>query len=149
MARAERLKVDIIIKGQKRFTDEGGKMFGPGKWSVDPAVSMRLIAQGKAVLANAPKGADKAAGEKELGKGKEPPKPPANPRVPPPATTEGDGEPTQTPLPEGFPSQATLAVAGFTSVESLRVDGIKEKLEAVEGLTPADVTKIGLAISKI
>lgn len=144
MARGERPKVKIIITTPGRFTDEGGQLFGPGEWDVDPAVSMRLIAQGKAKL---PAGAKTPAPApaKEPAKTKEPPK---NPRIPE-TNTEGNGEPQETPLPEGFPSQATLAVAGFTTVESLRVDGIKEKLAEVEGLTAADITKIGLAISKV
>jgi hypothetical protein len=137
-----RPKVKIRIK--TRFTDEqGGQLFGPGEWDVDPAVSMRLIAAGRATLVNPPKGEAAAPQTK-----KEPTKPQTNPRIPP-ANTEEGGEAKETPLPEGFPNQATLAVAGFTTVESLQVPDVREKLAAVEGLTPADITKIGLAISKI
>lgn len=135
----EKPKVKIIITEQRRFTDEGGQLFGPGEWNVDPAVSIRLIANGRAKLANPP--ATKAQAPKD------PPKPPSNPRIPP--VKESEGEVGATPLPEGFPSQATLAVAGYSTVESLKVPDIKEKLQAVEGLTGAEITKIGLAISKV
>lgn len=134
---AERPKVKINIKaGTHHFTDEGGQLFGPGEWSVDPAVSIRLVEQGKAALVGGPGG--KAPNTKPNTKTSEPPKEP----VP-------KGGVTETPLPEGFPCQATLAEAGFTTVESLQVPDVKEKLATVEGLTAADVTKIGLAISKI
>jgi hypothetical protein len=138
MARPERPKVKIKIK--TRFTDEqGGQLFGPGEWEVDPEVSMRLIAQGRATLVG---GAAKAAQTKEPLK-----PPPPNPRIPPVETEEGDT--TETPLPDDFPSKEVLAGAGFATVESLRVPDVKEKLGAVDGLGAADITKIGLAISKI
>lgn len=132
-------KVKIIITEQRRFTDEGGQLFGPGEWSVDPAVSMRLIAGGRARLAGAP--AAKAPA-------KAPPAPTANnPRIPPPQEPEGEAEPT--PLPEDFPSRETLVAAGLDSVEALKAPEIKETLAGIEGLTPAEITKIGLAISKV
>lgn len=136
MPPTEKPKVKVKITG--RFTYER-TLFGPGEWEVAPATAHGLVAEGRATIVG-----EKAA----KAPAKEPPKaPPANPRIPP--AKEPEEEVTSTPLPEGFPCQATLAVAGYDSVESLRVDGIKEKLEAVEGLTPADVTKIGLAISKV
>lgn len=135
----EKPKVKIRIK--TRFVDEqGGRLFAPGDWDVEPAISMRLIASGKATLVG-------GGGQAAKAPAKEPPKAPGpNPRIP---VKEPEAEVTSTPLPEGFPSQATLAVNGFDSVESLQVPDVKEKLAAIEGLTPADITKIGLAISKV
>lgn len=136
-------KPKVKIKIVKRFVDEqGGRLFAPGIWEVDPRVSMRLVANGRATLVDPPAAATKAAPAKT------PPAPPTNPRIPPVKEPEGD-QVTETPLPDGFPCQATLAVAGYSTVESLKVEGIKEKLGEVEGLTPADVTKIGLAIAKV
>lgn len=136
-------KPTVKIKIKTRFVDEqGGQLFGPGIWDVPPAVSMRLVAQGKATVVGAP--AIKAPAPAKTTTGK----PPAtNPRIPP--VTETEGVVTETPLPEGFPCQATLAVAGLDTVEKLKAPDIKERLAEVEGLTPADITKIGLAISKV
>lgn len=131
-------KVKIKIKA--RFTDEqGGRLYGPGEWDVDPAVSMRLIASGKATLvgAKAATPATKPTGDKA---------PPANPRIPPAPPTE---EVVDTQLPDDFPLKEALVAAGFDTVEKLKAPDVKDALGEVKELTPADITKIGLAISKI
>ncbi len=138
-------KPKVKIKIKSRF-ESNGRLYGPGIWEVDPAVSLRLVREGKATLVNAQPAAAKAPPATSTAK--TPPADPAkNPRIPPATEPEGDA-PTSTPLPEGFPFQATLAVAGFDSVESLQVPNVKEELAKIETLTPADITKIGLAISK-
>jgi hypothetical protein len=131
----------VKIKIKTRFVDEqGGRLFAPGIWDVHPSISMRLVANGKATLVG-PAPAAKAPGEKALTKA-----PATNPRIPP--AKEPD-EVVPTPLPEDFPSRDVLAAAGLDTVEQLQAPDIKETLSGVDGLTPADITKIGLAISKV
>lgn len=129
------------IKITKRFTDEqGGRLYAPGEWDVHPAVAHRLIAQGKAARiggATVPAAPAKTNAEKA---------PATNPRIPEKKVEEPV---TDTPLPEDFPNRGALIVAGFGTVEKLKAPGVKEALGEVKELTPADITKIGLAISKI
>lgn len=134
----------IKIKIRSRFTDElGGQLYGPGEWDVAPVVAHRLVANGRATLVPGP-------GEKPQVKtaplsGLQGGTPATNPRIPPVKEPEA---PTATTLPENFPSRKVLAEAGFDTFESLQGPDIKEELGKVQGLTPAAITKIGLAVSK-
>lgn len=133
-------KETVDVKITRRF-DHNGRLYGPGVWPVTPATAHSLIEAGRATRVGGAPVATKPPATGGNGKPSG-----TNPRIPP---QEPELEPTETPLPEGFPCQGTLAVAGFTTVESLQVPDVKELLEKVEGLTPADVTKIGIAISKV
>lgn len=137
MPPTEQTKIEVRIF--KRFT-HGRKLYAPGIWEVDQATANSLVKAGKASLVKAPAKAE----TKPTTPTKAPDK---NPRVPEPKAPEVSTEPT--PLPEDFPSREILAEAGFDSVESLKAPGVKEALESIEGLTPAEVTKIGFAISKL
>lgn len=135
----ETKKIDVRISS--RFTHLR-RLYSPGVWPVDEKTASDLVAQGLAKYANAPKAqASEKGGKSEDGA------PLKNPRIP---ETEDKGEEVvPTPLPEDFPSRKALAKAGFETVESLKSETVKEDLEKIKGLTPADITKIGLAISKI
>lgn len=135
----ETKKIDVRISS--RFTHLR-RLYSPGVWPVDEKTAAELVAQGRAKYANAPKAQAPAKGGKT-----EDGAPPKNPRIS--ETGEKGDEVIPTPLPEDFPSREALAKAGFETVESLKTETVKEDLEKVEGLTPADITKIGLAISKI
>lgn len=141
MPPTEKTKVAIKITG--RFTDEqGGKLYGPGEWQVEPHVAHRLVENGKAKYVDgktAPAPAKAAT---------EPSAPTTNPRIPE-TEDEGKAEAPDTPLPDDFPSRDILVEAGYGTVESLKDPDVKDKLAEVKGLGPASITKIGLAISDL
>lgn len=125
---------------------EGRTSFAPGEWEVDSVTAGNLIAKGRATRVGGAKPVvKKPQADESTGKALEN-KPVENPRIP---EKKEETETGDTPLPEDFPSREVLEAAGFGTVESLKAPDVQEKVAAVEGLTPADVTKIGLAISKI
>ena len=56
------------------------------------------------------------------------------------------GKNVKTALPEDFPHKKQLEDAGYVSLEQLKEPGVEEKLKEIEGIGPAALKKIGLAL---
>lgn len=52
-------------------------------------------------------------------------------------------------LPEDFPNRKQLEDAGYVTVEDLQVEGIEDKLKEIQGIGPAALKKIGLALNEL
>ena len=126
-------KVEFEITARSFVDGETGRGYGAGRWTLPKSTAEKFEAQGKGRFPGRPKAVQKPKDEdplKGLGMAKEPAK----------------LERAEQPLPEDFPERETLVEAGFGTVESLGVEGIREKLAKVQGLGPAKLNKIGVAL---
>lgn len=130
------MKVNI----PKHFVDEVTQhLIGRGERDVATHTAQRWIAKGKAEPAD--EGSAEYQRELEDNRPKEIP-------------GGGDdnvvtGPAAETFLPEDFPERDKLIAAGLDTVEKLKAKDAADKIGAVEGISKAGLTKIGLAIDKI
>lgn len=123
--------MQVRITSTRRFTGDNNQLFGPGVWTVPDNIGQSLIASGRATLIP-------ESGMETESKGLVPPLAPKVPLTKPTAP--------QSDIPVDFPERDVLIANGITTVEQLKAEGIKVKVEAITGFTPEAVTQVGLAI---
>jgi hypothetical protein len=149
----------IKITHERRF-DEGGRLFGPGEWNVSNKIAASIIRRGYGVSLEGnqpteqPVKTTSPAGPAEdtssvttepVVEGTPPPKEPEHPTQPMSpieAATHSD-------IPADFPERDKLIAAGITTVAQLKEEGVKDRIDAIAGIGPATITKIGLAITEL
>lgn len=130
------MKINIT----KRFVDErGGRLLAPGIQEIDDKDAERLIAAGKAVsLSAAEEKAEAALTSEQAAK----------------TTADAGSQASEGPsegsdIPAGFPERDILIAGGLDTVKKLKDETAKDKIEALEGISKAKLTKIGLAIEEL
>lgn len=122
-------KVEVEVA--RAFTDsKTHRLYSVGVWPVTLEEAERFAKEGRLKGVEPKKIGNPNSGDKEPSKSK-------------PET----GNAIQG-IPEDFPERELLIENGFETMDDLRVSDLKEKLLAIDGIGPAKLNKIGLALSE-
>ena len=111
------MKVQIL----KRFVDNRIGLLAPGERDLKDNDAQRLIQDGRAVALSSDQTAE-------------------TPSAPPVETVESD-------IPDDFPSRNLLIQNGITSLDQLKDPATLETLDQIQGIGPATLEKIKVAIA--
>ena len=132
----------VKVKILKRFIEErGGRLRAPSNAAVevDSSVARDWVSQGKAAYAgkppkSQPESAPRLDTENALS-----------------ATSdeESDTEDGAEDIPDEFPERELLIKGGFTTIVSLKSPNARDRVKAIDGMTTAKLTKVGMAIDQL